>query len=182
MTITDETTVSSAEAPRAGTAVREVVAIVLEHHGRIALLRRSSAVHHDQGLWHCVTGYLDPGTTPRQQAFVELYEETGLTQEDVVLERCRPLLLPDRSGAPWLVHTFRASTSRRRLRINGEHDAYRWAKLAKVRRFSNRVAWLGTVLEATLRCDQGRSPGAPEEPRSSPGDLVEFRREGGRSV
>jgi hypothetical protein len=48
------------------------------------------------------------------------------------------------------VHTFKASTSRRRLRINEEHDAYRWAKPAKVRRFSNRVTWLEAVLGATL--------------------------------
>lgn len=167
MTITDETAASFTEAPGAGTAVREVVAIVLEHHGRIALFRRSPAVHHDRGLWHCVSGYLDPGTAPREQAFVELYEETGLTQEELQLERCGALLLPDQSGTLWLVHTFRASTSRRRLRINEEHDAYRWAKPAKVRRFSNRVAWLGAVLEATLHGEQGPSRGTLEGRRSA---------------
>ncbi|MGY3565441.1 NUDIX domain-containing protein [Sinomonas sp. RB5] len=151
MTITDETAAPATEAARGtvGTA-REVVAIVLEHHGRIALLRRSRAVHHDRGLWHCVTGYLDPGTAPRQQALLELYEETGLTGAEIVLEPCGPLVLPDRGGDRWLVHAFKASTTRRRLRMNEEHDAYRWAKPAKVRRFSNRVEWLDAVLGAAL--------------------------------
>jgi ADP-ribose pyrophosphatase YjhB (NUDIX family) len=167
MTITDETAASSTKAPRAGTAVREIVAIVLENHGRVALLRRSRAVRHDRGLWHCVTGYLDPGAAPRDQAWVELHEETGLTPEEVQLERCGPLILPDQSGALWLVHTFKASTSRRRLSINEEHDAYRWAKPAKVSRFSNRVAWLGAVLEETHRGEQARSRYPLESLRSA---------------
>ena len=44
---------------------------------------------------------------------------------------------------------YTAVSKRRRLAINDEHDAYRWTAPAKISRFSNRVAWLDTVLQST---------------------------------
>lgn len=130
---------------------REVVAVVLDYHGRIALLKRSRTVGHDQQLWHCITGYLEPGASPEQQARLELYEETGLRSQDIVLLESRAqLTLADTAGNPWLVHTFKATTSRRKLRLDHEHLSYRWTHPSKVSRFSNRVDWLGLVLDAAL--------------------------------
>ncbi|MHA7195155.1 NUDIX domain-containing protein [Paenarthrobacter nitroguajacolicus] len=129
---------------------RVLVAVVLEWQHKIALFRRSSNLDHDVGRWHCVTGFLEPGATPRQQALQELAEETGLIGHDVVELRAGPCLtLDDTTGAPWLVHTFTALSVRRRLQINWEHDAYRWTSPSKVRRFSNQVSWLEPVLRAT---------------------------------
>ena len=43
---------------------RAVVAVVVEWRGRIALFKRSQSVGHERGLWHCITGYLEPGVPP----------------------------------------------------------------------------------------------------------------------
>jgi 8-oxo-dGTP pyrophosphatase MutT (NUDIX family) len=128
---------------------RAVVAVIIEWRGRVALFRRSQSVGHDRGRWHCITGYLESGASPEEQAIAELIEETGLTENDLIdFRQGTPLLLTDHRGNPWLVHTFTAVTLRRRLTINDEHDNFRWAAPSKVRRFSNRVAWLDQVLEA----------------------------------
>jgi 8-oxo-dGTP pyrophosphatase MutT (NUDIX family) len=128
---------------------RAVVAVIIERQGRIALFRRSQSVGHDRGRWHCITGYLESGVSPEEQAIVELREETGLTESDLTgFRQGAPLLLTDHRGHPWLVHTFTAVTPRRRLTLNDEHDDFRWAAPSKVSRFSNRVAWLDQVLEA----------------------------------
>jgi hypothetical protein len=75
--------------------------------------------------------------------------------------------MTDGSGALWLVHTFTAVTSNRRLEIDWEHEAYRWTPPSKVKRFSNRVYWLDQVLEATGFHDQVAagisSPAVPSE-------------------
>ncbi len=135
-----------------GSPPQTVVAVVIEWRGRVALFRRSPSVGHDRGLWHCITGYLEPGTTPRQQALTELEEETGLGLGDLAEFRPgEPLLIPDQDGNPWLVHTFRAVSTRRRLTLNDEHDALRWSAPAKISRFSNRVTWLDAVLQAAAR-------------------------------
>ena len=138
----------------AASSRREVVAVILEYRGRIALLKRSQSVGHDRDRWHCITGYLEPGTTAAQQARVELYEETGLGPNDISLLESRDRLsISDATGSPWLVHTFKAVTSRRRLSLNEEHVTYRWTHPAKVSRFSNRVDWLSLVLDAVFNQD-----------------------------
>ncbi|MGM0930494.1 MAG: NUDIX domain-containing protein [Actinomycetota bacterium] len=134
-------------------AAHVVVAAVVQWRGRIALFRRSRQVGHDSGLWHCITGFVEAGATPEQQALEELFEETGLQAKDLLDLRQGPVLVvTDGSGAPWLVHTFTALTSRRRLRTNWEHDSYRWTAPHKAKRFTNRVAWLDEVLDATGHC------------------------------
>jgi 8-oxo-dGTP pyrophosphatase MutT (NUDIX family) len=127
-----------------------VVAVVIECRGKIALLKRSRNLDHDRGLWHCITGYLEPGVSPKQQALEEILEETGLSAANLLDLRAGPdLVINDDDSEPWLIHTFTAVTSRRRLEIDWEHDAYRWTAPDKVRRFVNRVSWLDQVLHAT---------------------------------
>lgn len=131
-------------------AGRQVVAVVLEWRGKIALLKRSHAVRSDPGLWHCITGFVEPGISPTQQALEELREETGLEAADLGEVMPGPVLtLGDEEGKPWTVHTFTAVTNRRRLDINWEHTAFRWTSPSRIRRYSNRVSWLDGVLDAT---------------------------------
>jgi 8-oxo-dGTP pyrophosphatase MutT (NUDIX family) len=128
---------------------RAVVAVIVRWRNRIALFRRSQTVGHDRGRWHCITGYLEPGVSPEEQACVELREETGLTGNDLIgFRQGAPLRLLDQGGNPWLVHTFTAVTDRPRLTLNDEHDGFRWALPSTVKRFSNRVPWLDQVVEA----------------------------------
>lgn len=150
------------------TSTREVIAVVLECRGRIALFRRSQFVGHDRGLWHCITGYVDAGISPLQQALTELHEEAGVTLSELSdFEHCSSFDLEDSRGGQWLVHTFKAVTGRRRLLINEEHDKYRWITPANVKRFSNRVDWLPHVLDAALRSDNVRKrPGVPSRSRA----------------
>jgi len=132
---------------------RMVIAAVVQWRGRIALFRRSRSLRHDSGLWHCITGFVEAGATPEQQTLEELFEETGLQAKDLLdLRRGPDLVVDDASGTPWLVHTFTATTSSRRLKTNWEHDSYRWTAPHKARRFTNRVPWLDKVLDATGHC------------------------------
>lgn len=130
---------------------RCIVAVVLECSGRIALFKRSRTVRHDQGLWHCISGFVEAGASPKQQALEELFEECGLEFGDLISLKQGPALVlaDDSGGESWRVHTFTATSGRRRLGINWEHESYRWTRPEKLRRFFNRVTWLDIVLEAT---------------------------------
>lgn len=74
----------------------------------ILLLRRSGRVRTYQGAWAGVSGYLEPGVTPLDQAYTEIAEETGLAREQVtLLASGEPLLVHDAArGLTWLVHPF----------------------------------------------------------------------------
>lgn len=49
---------------------RDVVAVVIRHVGDVCLLRRSSRVAHDRGLWPCVTGYVEADVARDQVAWL----------------------------------------------------------------------------------------------------------------
>lgn len=133
-----------------------VIATVVQWNSKVALFKRSRGVGHDSGLWHCITGFLEAETTPAEQALQELLEETGLQAKDLIGLRQGPVLVVlDDFGTPWLVHTFTALTTRRRLALNWEHDSYRWVAPGKATRFANRVPWLDDVLAATGYCRSG---------------------------
>lgn len=137
---------------------REVVAVILEREGRIALLRRGSLVGSDRGLWHCVTGYVEPSTGPADQARREVREETGLVVETDQLHHLRVLPLHDEGQRLWLVHPFIVHSDTYRLRLNWEHTAYRWVKPHAVTRYRT-VAWLSDVLDVTQVSCRGGSVG-----------------------
>lgn len=138
---------------------RPVVAIVLEWRGRVLLLKRSALVAHDRGRWHCVTGYVEAGRTTIEQAIDELYEETGLRVVDLASLAAGPVLsIRDATGQAWPVHTFKASTQRKRLTLNWEHDTYRWVRPSRLRSFDGRVQWVDPVISAVEANASATSP------------------------
>lgn len=125
---------------------RTVVAVTLWRKGKLCLLRRSQLVGSDTGLWHCVTGYLEPGASPEEQARTELVEETGLSADS--LERLiagGSFVLPSADGSLWTVHTFTAVARTETLTLNWEYDAYRWVDPTE-RTATDHVPWLSHVL------------------------------------
>jgi hypothetical protein len=103
-----------------------VVAVVVEWQRKIAPLKRSRNRDHDRGLWHCTTSYLEPGVSPKQQV-EEIFGRNGPECGKPPRPSGWPcLVINDDDSEPWLVHAFTAVTSRRRLEIDWEHDAYRW--------------------------------------------------------
>ena len=66
---------------------RHVVTCFLEHDGQIMILRRSERVGTYRGKWAGVSGYIEEGSTPSQQAWIEIKEEAGLA---AMSARARP--------------------------------------------------------------------------------------------
>jgi ADP-ribose pyrophosphatase YjhB (NUDIX family) len=84
--------------------------LLTQSHGRdeILLVRRSERVRTYRGAWAGVSGYVEPGVAPLDQAYVELREETGLGREVVrLLTQGEPVAFTDeRLGQSWVVHPF----------------------------------------------------------------------------
>lgn len=125
----------SNEAPDS-TAAREpthvVTAFLLRRdRGRdeILLVQRSQRVRTYRGAWGGVSGYVEPGVTPLEQAYTELSEEASLPREAVrLLREGQPLPVRDEvNGLSWVVHPFLfALAEPERLRTDWEAVAHRW--------------------------------------------------------
>ena len=129
-------------------ANRVVVAAIVAHRGQICLLRRSQRVSSDRGLWHCITGYLDPECDPVHQTSLEIFEETGLTAGDLLEVRRGPeLTLTDAKQRAWRVIPYWVEVARLDIQLNWENDSYRWIGSSH-RLPTGTVSWLPSVLDA----------------------------------
>ena len=127
---------------------RHVVTCFLERGGQIMLLRRSEHVSTYRGKWAGVSGYIEEGSSPSQQAWTEIEEEAGLDVDDVELVReGLPLEVEDSQlGRRWIVHPFRFRVLRpERIKIDWEHTEAKWIDPADICRCETvpnlREAW-----------------------------------------
>lgn len=135
---------------------RSVVAVTLWRGTELCLVRRSEAVGHDAGRWHCVTGYLEAETTPEEQALQELLEEVGLQHHSLLgLMPGGTLSLTDDGGGAWLVHTFSAHVGQLEVSLNWEHDDHCWIN-PRAGLPDDVVWWLSHVVVATLPIEPSR--------------------------
>lgn len=116
-------------------APTHVVTCFLLRHGvdgdAVLLVRRSDRVRTYRGAWAAVSGYLEPGVTPLDQAYTELREETGLDRDDVALLRTgEPLAFHDAQiDQGWVVHPFLfAIASPDQIRTDWEATDHRWVR------------------------------------------------------
>ncbi len=127
---------------------RHVVTCFLEHDGRILLLRRSERVGTYRGKWAGVSGYIETGSTPSQQAWTEIKEEASLDMDDVELvQEGLPLEVVDTELVrKWIVHPFRFQVLKPdKIRIDREHTEAKWIAPEDIGQFETvpnlREAW-----------------------------------------
>lgn len=102
---------------------------------RVLLARRSDRVRTYRGAWGAISGYVEPGVSPLEQAYQEIGEETGLARADVTLLReGEPLPFRDETIAQdWVVHPFLFQALRPdAVQHDWEAHAFAWTPPAAV--------------------------------------------------
>ncbi|WP_321530450.1 NUDIX pyrophosphatase [uncultured Desulfuromonas sp.] len=129
----------------------DVVTAFIRSHSKILLLQRSQKVGSYRGCWAGVSGYLEQETA-LQQALTEIREETGLLNDQVVLQvEATVLEVKDTNlNRCWRVHPFlfELCDDTAAIHIDWEHDGYQWLD-------PNSLSTLETVpllIEAYQRC------------------------------
>jgi len=103
----------------------------------LLLVRRSQRVRTYRGAWGGVSGYVEPGVAPLEQAYTEIREETGLARDDAQLLRVgEPLPFhDDELNQSWVVHPFLfalLANAAERILTDWEAVETRWATPAEV--------------------------------------------------
>jgi 8-oxo-dGTP diphosphatase len=105
---------------------------------RVLLVRRSQRVRTYRGAWGGISGYLEPGVTPLQQALTEMREEAGVDETSAQLLRTgTPIAIDDSAqGLHWIVHPFlfKLATADA-VRTDWEATEHRWVRPAEVSSF-----------------------------------------------
>ena len=116
-----------------------VVTCFLENKDKILLLCRSGQVGSYTQRWAGVSGYIEPGCSPLEQALQELSEEARLSKDDVkLLKEGLPLEVIDETlDKIWVVHPFRFQVDTpEKIQIDWEHSECRWIEPEEIQNYS----------------------------------------------
>ena len=131
---------------------KNVVTSFLIHEGKVLILKRSTKVGSMRGMWAGVSGYLESGEEPLDRALQEIEEETGFLRSKVkFLKRGEAVEAPDpvRRDLVWVVHPFLFQVEESDVRIDWEHDEYRWIRPGDIDQYST-VPSLKEALQKVL--------------------------------
>jgi 8-oxo-dGTP diphosphatase len=117
----------------------QVVTCLLEHNGKILLLKRSNQVGTYRGLWGGVAGYVEELEDPYDTAMKEIREEVGINPDAATLVKTGdPIEITDTYDGrryDWIVYPFLFHIEEKELvRIDWEHEEYRWVHPSEVRK------------------------------------------------
>jgi len=128
-----------------------IVTVFLEHDKKILILKRSQKVKTMKTKWGGISGYIEQ-EEPVKRALKEIAEETGLKNKNVTLLRIGEPLEAVESGKPeitWIVHPFLYSSNTNQIRIDWEHDEYRWINPKEIENYET-VPRLEDALDSLL--------------------------------
>jgi len=114
-----------------------VVTCFLEYDNRVLLLKRSQKVGTYEQRWAGVSGYIEEGNSPFEQALEEMREEAGLKEEDIrLLREGVPLEVDDKEiRRKWVVHPFRFLLSKpEKVELDWEHTEFKWVKPEEIKK------------------------------------------------
>jgi 8-oxo-dGTP diphosphatase len=129
----------------------DIVTVFLEHDKKILILKRSQKVKTMKTKWGGISGYIEQ-EEPVKRALKEIAEETGLKNKNVTLLRIGEPLEAVESGKPeitWIVHPFLFSSNTDQIRIDWEHDEYRWINPKEIENYET-VPRLEDALDSLL--------------------------------
>ena len=105
--------------------MKNVVTCFLKHNSQILILRRSHNVGSFRGKWAGVSGFIE--STPDEQAFTEIAEETRLSRDDVELVKKGLPLGVEGEGRRWIVHPYLFNiTEKDKIEMDWEHNELKW--------------------------------------------------------
>ena len=115
---------------------KHLVTCFLEHNNRILILKRSKRVGSYQGKWAGVSGYMK--LSDIKQAFTEIEEETGLTQNDIILRNQGELIkvIDENLNRKWVIHPFLFHVKKiDNIKLDWEHTELKWIEPRKLTRY-----------------------------------------------
>jgi 8-oxo-dGTP diphosphatase len=123
---------------------------------RILLVKRSGRVGSYHERWSGISGFLEPGVSPEEQAYTEIREETGLQANQVRLLRRGQVVEhnDEELRRRWLVHPFLFEVHNpETIALDWENLELRWITPAELASY----ATVPKLYEAYLSASQGET-------------------------
>ena len=107
----------------------DIVTSFLKDNEKILLLKRSSKVKSMKYLWAGISGILEKNETPLSRAKIEIFEETGIKEEQIELVNAAKqmkVLSLQYKNHEWNIFPFLFKIENPYVKLNWENSEFKW--------------------------------------------------------
>ena len=130
----------------------KIVTSFIQDEQKLLILRRSNKVKTMKGLWAGISGIIEKNETPLTRAKIEIYEETGISEDKIRLVKNAEKLRihsPQYENHEWEIFPFLFEAKNPDIKLNWENSEYRWITINELKNY-NTVPSLEKVLQNLL--------------------------------
>ncbi len=126
----------------------KIVTSFIKDEQKILILKRSDKVKTMRGLWAGVSGIIEKNETPLTRAKIEIFEETGISEDKIKLIKSAEKLRvnsPQYENHEWEIFPFLFEAKNPEVKLNWENSEYLWIRVDELKNY-NSVPSLEKVL------------------------------------
>jgi len=124
----------------------------IQDEQKLLILRRSNKVKTMKGLWAGISCIIEKNETPLTRAKIEIYEETGISEDKIRLVKNAEKLRihsPQYENHEWEIFPFLFEAKNPDIKLNWENSEYTWITIDELKNY-NTVPSLEKVLQNLL--------------------------------
>jgi len=130
----------------------KIVTSFIQDEQKLLILRRSNKVKTMKGLWAGISGIIEKNEEPLTRAKIEIYEETGISEDKIRLVKNAEKLRihsPQYENHEWEIFPFLFEAKNPDIKLNWENSEYTWITIDELKNY-NTVPSLEKVLQNLL--------------------------------
>ena len=132
--------------------VTKIVTSFIQDEQKLLILRRSNQVKTMKGLWAGISGIIEKNELPLTRAKIEIYEETGISEDKIrLIKNAAKLRIhsPQYENHEWEIFPFLFEAKNPDIKLNWENSEYIWITINELKNY-NTVPSLEKVLQNLL--------------------------------
>mgnify|MGYP001602530841 FL=1 len=130
----------------------KIVTSFIQDEQKLLILRRSNKVKTMKGLWAGISGIIEKNEPPLTRAKIEIYEETGISEDKIrLIKKAAKLRIhsPQYENHEWEIFPFLFEAKNPDIKLNWENSEYIWITRDELKNY-NTVPSLEKVLQNLL--------------------------------
>ena len=107
----------------------KIVTSFIRDNEKLLILKRSDKVKSMKGLWAGVSGIIEKNEEPLQRAKIEIFEEVGISEEDITLVKAVQEIRvnsPQYGNHEWRIFPFLFESKNPTIKLNWENSDFKW--------------------------------------------------------
>lgn len=130
----------------------KIVTSFIQNDQKLLILKRSNKVRTMKGLWAGISGIIEKNEVPLTRAKIEIYEETGISEDKIrLIKNAEKLRIdsPQYENHEWEIFPFLFEAKNPHIKLNWENSEYTWITADELKNY-NTVPSLEKVLQNLL--------------------------------